>query len=507
MSNKIRKEKKTGKKIIALIFVFISVFCSVFFAARGRFAMPITENLVMTIMSPFQRAFSWAGNQLASLKDSVTEISHLHEQNKQLREEVELLRAQNVTASEYASENQRLRSLLGYKQVATQFDLVAASVIGRESASWSSVITINRGTLDGVANNMAVVTELGLVGHVLESGLNSAKVQLLIDPRSSVGTLIQRPESRVAGIVEGDIKNPSYPRMVNIPKDSDVQVNDTVVTSGYGGVYPKGLVVGKIIEIRNEEGGLLKYGVIDTSVDNRGVAGSTARTDTAATSNARHRDRPRRNGAETSSGSTADSRRSTASAGGSTATTAGGADGTIHRTGRRLCRGGFGAMRIIGLWAMLLVLCYALQTSLLTFVSFDGFSANLMLLLTVSITFLRGHEKGVFFGFMAGLLQDTTTGSYFGLATFSYMTIGLIFGKFSVNLFREQSLLPVISSIPALAIHFAITIAFLFLLDRPIDLVKFLREDFWLVATMQVVLAYPVHRLVLALHEFSKRRR
>ena len=164
-------------------------------------------------------------------------------------------------------------------------------------------------------------------------------------------------------------------------------------------------------------------------------------------------------------------------------------------------------MRIIGLWAMLLVLCYALQTSLLTFVSFDGFSANLMLLLTVSITFLRGHEKGVFFGFMAGLLQDTTTGSYFGLATFSYMTIGLIFGKFSVNLFREQSLLPVISSIPALAIHFAITIAFLFLLDRPIDLVKFLREDFWLVATMQVVLAYPVHRLVLALHEFSKRRR
>ena len=87
------------------------------------------------------------------------------------------------------------------------------------------------------------------------------------------------------------------------------------------------------------------------------------------------------------------------------------------------------------------------------------------------------------------------------------MTIGLIFGKFSVNLFREQSLLPVISSIPALAIHFAITIAFLFLLDRPIDLVKFLREDFWLVATMQVVLAYPVHRLVLALHEFSKRRR
>ena len=163
-------------------------------------------------------------------------------------------------------------------------------------------------------------------------------------------------------------------------------------------------------------------------------------------------------------------------------------------------------MKTIGLWTALLVLCYALQTSLLTYLSFDGFSANLMLLLTVSVAYVCGHEKGVCFGFMAGLLQDVTTGSYFGLATFSYMTVGLIFGKFSVNLFREQSLLPVISSIPALALHFAITISFLFLLGRQIDLVKFLKFDFWPTAIMQVVLAYPVHRLVLSLNEISKRR-
>ena len=164
-------------------------------------------------------------------------------------------------------------------------------------------------------------------------------------------------------------------------------------------------------------------------------------------------------------------------------------------------------MKVIGLWAVVIVLLYALQTSLFTFVSFDGFSANLVLLLTVSIAFLCGHEKGAFVGFMAGLLQDSTAGSYFGLATFSYLTIGLIFGKFSVNLFREQSLLPVLSSIPALAIHFAITIAFLFLLNYQIDLIKFMRFDFWPTAIMQVVLAYPVHRLVLALNNFSKQRR
>lgn len=267
MSNKVRKDKQTGKKIIALIVVFVSVFCCVFFAARGRFKTPAADNGAMTILSPFQRAFSWVGSQLAFIKDTVNEISNLHEQNKLLREEVEILRAQNLTASEYASENQRLRSLLDYKRTATQFDLVAASVIGRESTSWSSVIVINRGTLDGVANNMPVVTEAGLVGHVMEAAFNSSKVQLLVDPRSSVGTLIQRAESRVAGIVEGDIQNPARPKMVNIPKDSDVAVDDMIVTSGFGGVYPKGIVVGKVLQIHNEEGGLLKFCEVETSVN------------------------------------------------------------------------------------------------------------------------------------------------------------------------------------------------------------------------------------------------
>ncbi|MCR5833821.1 MAG: rod shape-determining protein MreC [Selenomonadaceae bacterium] len=267
MNKKGNQDKHNGKKIIALIFVFISVFCSVFFASRGRFATPNADNTAMTILSPFQRVFAWVGNQITFVRNTVDEMSQIHEQNKLLRDEVEILRAQNLNASEYASENQRLRNLLGYKQSALQFDLVAASVIGRESATWSSIIIINRGTLDGVANNMPVVTELGLVGHVMESNFNTAKVQLLIDPRSAVGTLVQRPESRVAGIVEGNNKNPNHPRMVNIPKDSDVLVNDMIVTSGFGGVYPKGLIVGKIVAIHNEEGGLLKYAEIETAVN------------------------------------------------------------------------------------------------------------------------------------------------------------------------------------------------------------------------------------------------
>lgn len=114
---------------------------------------------------------------------------------------------------------------------------------------------------------MAVVTDKGLVGHVIEAGPTSAKVQLLLDPRSSVGTLVQRADSRVAGIVEGDMDNPTMPRMVNIPKTADVEEGDVVVTSGFGGVYPKGLNVGTVAEMRNDEGGLLKIAVLEPAVD------------------------------------------------------------------------------------------------------------------------------------------------------------------------------------------------------------------------------------------------
>ena len=263
-----RKEKnQKSNKTAAIIFVLAFVFCSIFIVAKTNVQVPAAGKTAMAFLSPFQQGFSSLGGGVSDLKDSVEEMEHLQTEVVQLRAEVEQLRAQNLNASEALSENQRLRALLGYERHATQFDMVAASIIGRESATWSSVVMINRGTLDGVADNMAVVTEMGLVGHVVEAGLNTSKVQLILDPRSSVGTLIQRPESRVAGIVEGDINNPHAPKMVNIPKDADVKVDDMIVTSGFGGVYPKGIVVGKIKEIRNDEGGLLKHGIVATTVN------------------------------------------------------------------------------------------------------------------------------------------------------------------------------------------------------------------------------------------------
>lgn len=265
--NHLRKDNKSDRKIWLLIFVIVSMFCVIFFAARGRFVTAFSSPAVVSALAPFQRAMSWAGNEIDYVTATVWEVVTVYKQNEMLKNEVVQLRVQNLQAAEFASENIRLREMLNYKLSATQFDLMPAQVIGRNMDTWTHVIIINKGTSDGVQNNMPVVTAKGLVGRVVEASPEASKVQLILDPRSSVGTLVQRHESRVAGIVQGNMDDAMSPQMVNIPRNSDIVEGDTIVTSGFGGIYPKGIMVGTVASLRNDGGGLLEIAALSPAVD------------------------------------------------------------------------------------------------------------------------------------------------------------------------------------------------------------------------------------------------
>lgn len=263
--SKIKNDGHSGRAALLLAIVFVGVFCSVFFADKGRFELPFTTPTLLTVFAPFQRAASWVGGKYREITLNVWDVFTVHEQNKMLRNEVRELRELNRKAAEYEAENHRLRDMLNYKNSAGQFDLAVCSVIGREAATWTSVITVNQGSSDGIRKNMPVVTQHGLVGHVTEVGPVSSRVKLVTDPRAAVAVLDQR--SRIAGIVQGDIADIYRVRMVNIPRNADVMVGDKIITSGFGGIYPKGLVVGTISEVKNDAGGLLKCAVLDSAVD------------------------------------------------------------------------------------------------------------------------------------------------------------------------------------------------------------------------------------------------
>ena len=264
---KIKRDRDSARTILILVGVAVTVFCIVFFSARGRFAAPISSEAVITILAPFQRAASWLGDCVQNVTANVWDILTVHEQNKMLRNEVEQLRAQNVKAEEYAAENVRLRELLDYKNLATQFDLVVARVIGRESSTWTRMIVVDRGTQHGVKKNMPVVTARGLVGVVVDAGPISSKVELILDPRSSAGALDQR--SRVAGLVKGNPDDAMVPKLVDVPRNDDITEGDIIVTSGFGGIYPKGIIIGKVRLVKNDSGGLLQYALIEPAVDFR----------------------------------------------------------------------------------------------------------------------------------------------------------------------------------------------------------------------------------------------
>lgn len=255
------------KKAVILLVAVLTVFLLAGSQAQGKYKFTFMEEVLITILVPIQSVVSNVGFQFQKIGLSTSELMTAYRDNQALRVKNEEILQNNLNVTEIMAENVRLRSMLDYKKEAKQFDFVTAAVVGRDLGTWNHTIVINRGTDHGIIKDMPVVTPNGLVGSVVNVYSKAAKVQLILDPRSAVGALVQRPESRVVAIVEGSSVSPLAPRMVNIARDADIIKSDKMITSGFGGIYPKGILIGEAIDIVNEDGGLLKYASIKPSVD------------------------------------------------------------------------------------------------------------------------------------------------------------------------------------------------------------------------------------------------
>jgi rod shape-determining protein MreC len=168
-------------------------------------------------------------------------------ENRRLEQRVRQLETELQAHAVRAQEAARLRELLSLRE-AVPLDTVAAEVVGREGEPWFRTLTIDKGESDGVALDAPVMSPTGVVGRVFAVGPHAARVQVLLDRDSGAGVLIER--SRVPGVVSGQVSGQSSGAedlvMEYVPERSDVAVGDVVVTSGVDGIYPKGLVVGRV---------------------------------------------------------------------------------------------------------------------------------------------------------------------------------------------------------------------------------------------------------------------
>ncbi len=240
------------KKMIAAISLFLFMgLCGWFW--RHREYIPFVSQPLSIGAAPFQytvsRGAQTGEHGIAMLEEMWNNWDSLDE----LKKENESLRAEQARYSEILAENIRLKELLSFKQGYTQYHLSGASVISRDYGTWTQTLVIDRGEESGIRKYMPVIVPTGLVGFVSEVYANSARVQLLLDPRTSVGGIVQRPASRVVSMVSGNSGHLGELLFVNLPKEADVIKGDTIVASGYGGVYPKGMVIGTVEQVEIDE--------------------------------------------------------------------------------------------------------------------------------------------------------------------------------------------------------------------------------------------------------------
>jgi len=204
---------------------------------------------VQTVTTPLEAAGTWVTAPARNFFNWIGDLGVSRSQLQALVEQNDELRARVVELEELRLLDDRLTALMSVAPTGTaEADVLPATITGLPSSSYEKVIVLNRGTRDGVGLAMPVIASQGLVGVTIEVGPNYSKVRLITDQSSGVAALVQR--GRDLGTVQGSLSGEL--NLNFIPIDAGVEVGDTVLTSGLGGIYPKGLVIGEVVRIADD---------------------------------------------------------------------------------------------------------------------------------------------------------------------------------------------------------------------------------------------------------------
>ncbi|MCL6583611.1 MAG: rod shape-determining protein MreC [bacterium] len=238
---------------LLVFFLLISIFLIMFQGFQGKKAYSLLRSTITLFSSIHKISVSMVRSAKLIWSDYIALVG-VRQENKELKRQIELLKNLNNQYIEAVEANKRLRKLLDFREQIEE-PTFSAQIIGKDSTNWCKSVLLDKGSMDGVAVNMPVVTYNGVVGKIQEVTNHTAKVLLINDIHSSVAVLIQR--SRAEGIAAGSGKD--YCIIKYAGKDFDIRIGDRVITSGIGGVFPKGLVVGVVSKIQKNNYDLFQY--------------------------------------------------------------------------------------------------------------------------------------------------------------------------------------------------------------------------------------------------------
>ena len=229
---------------------FLAIAAFILMAASRLTLLDPVENVTLNLTTPLQQVLSDTTRPVADWVNNFTDAGALSRENKELRAENERLTTELSRAREDAVELQKLRDLAAVREQFPDDSFLTSSVIARDSSNARSMVAIDLGSGDGVREGMVVVTEgRSLVGTVTRTFDDHAWVTLITDPKSAVSAMVQ--ESRAEGVVAGNYGGELVMEFVG--QGAPVKEGDFVVTSGIGGGYPAGIVIGRVASVETTQ--------------------------------------------------------------------------------------------------------------------------------------------------------------------------------------------------------------------------------------------------------------
>lgn len=244
------------RRYLATIILFLSLI------AVASLGGPVARGIKSSIPVIFKLPVMLSENIHAGLRRAFVPKGIFLSQIREKDFRIKILESQNSQAVELFQENQRLKSLLAFKQALT-FQVTAARVIARDPSNWRHTIIIDKGADSGVKKNNFIISECGLVGRVVEAGRTVSKAILLTDPDFRVAGVCQR--SREQMIVSGNAR--VFCNLKYLSRDADIQPKDTIVSSGLGGFCPKGILIGEVAAVSKSGDGMVRDAYVRPAVN------------------------------------------------------------------------------------------------------------------------------------------------------------------------------------------------------------------------------------------------
>lgn len=266
-----RKKRKIEKKywipIIVLVVIFLLGILMYFI--RDQRKPTIVERGLQDVIVAVQKIISYPVRFVTDQIDQNKEKNKVYKKYKKLEAQAEQMEAELARTQELESELQEMKALLELNQTLIEYDYVNATVITRNLDHWYQTITIDKGTKDGIEENMAVVTNQGLIGQILHTNYTSSTVKLLTSTNAShkISVKIEGNDGYIYGLLSGyDTKTKRY-HIEGIAENTEITEDSHVVTTGFGSKIPSGILIGTVEETVKDHFDLARTVIVQASVN------------------------------------------------------------------------------------------------------------------------------------------------------------------------------------------------------------------------------------------------